>query len=69
MYDLVVVQSSSLEMRKEKTLTRRIKVQKEELEKESKGLATQDFACEPDARSAMEELVAKAATLGFQVQG
>jgi transposase len=69
MYDFVVVQSSSLEMRKEKTLARRIKVQKEELEKESKGLATQDFACEPDARSAMEELVAKAATLGFQVQG
>jgi transposase len=69
MYDFVVVQSSSLEKRKEKTLARRISVQKEELEKEAKALATKDYACEPDACSAMEELVAKAAALGFQVQG
>lgn len=69
MYDFVVVQSSSLEKRKEKTLARRISIQKEELEKEAKALATKDYACEPDACSAMEELVAKAAALGFQVQG
>ncbi|MDH7579134.1 MAG: IS1634 family transposase [Bacillota bacterium] len=69
MYDFVVVQSSSLEERKEKTLARRIKAQKEELEKAARELATRDFACEPDARSAMDELMAKAAALGFQVQG
>ncbi len=69
MYDFVVAQSSSLEKRKEKTLARHISIQKEELEKESKSLATKDYACEPDARSAMEELAAKATALGFQVQG
>lgn len=68
MYDFVVVQSSSLEERKEKTLARRIKAQKEELEKEARKLAARDFACEPDARSAMDELMAKAAALGFQVR-
>lgn len=69
MYDFVVVQSSSLEERKEKTLARRIKVQKEELEKGASNLSKREFACAPDARFAMEELVAKAAALGFQVQG
>jgi transposase len=69
MYDFVVVQSSSLKERKEKTLARRIKTQKEELEKEARELAARDFACEPDARSALDELMAKAAALGFYVEG
>jgi transposase len=68
MYDFVVVQSSSLEKRKEKTLLRRIKLQKEELEKEARKLSQRDFACEPDAKSAMDELMARASAFGFQVQ-
>ncbi len=69
MYDFVVVHSSSLDERKEKTLKRRICVQKEELAKEARDLTARAYACEPDARSAMEEFVAKVATLGFQIQG
>lgn len=69
MYDFVVVQSSALEERKEKTLLRRIKMQKDELEKEARDLAKKDFACEPDAKSAMDDLMAKASVLGFSVQG
>jgi transposase len=69
MYDFVVVQSSTLEERKEKTLLRRIKIQKDELEKEARDLARRNFACEPDAKSAMDDLMAKALALGFGVQG
>jgi transposase len=68
MYDFVVVQSSTLEERKEKTLLRHIKIQKDELEKEAKDLSRRDFACEPDAKSAMDDLMAKAFALGFGVQ-
>lgn len=67
--DRMVVQSSSLDERKEETLKRRIKAQKEELEKEARELAAGGFACEPDARSALEELMAKAAAIGYHVDG
>jgi len=69
MYDFVVIQSSSLEERKEKTLQRRINAQKADLEKEAKELKNKDFACEPDARSAMDELLKKVNALGFQIDG
>lgn len=68
-YDFVVVQSSSLEKQKEKTLERRTKRQKEGLAKEAGDLAAKDFTCESDARSALDELIAKAVVLGFSVQG
>jgi transposase len=68
-YDFVVVQSSSLEKTKAKTLDRRIKRQQEELTKEAKELSAKDFACDADARSALDELTAKVSALGFQVQG
>ncbi len=68
-YDFLVVQSSSLERQKEKTLERRLNRQKAELEKGAKELAAKDFACDADAQSALDELLARAATLGFQVQG
>ena len=46
-YDFVVVQSSSLEKQKAKTLERRINRQKEGLGKEARELAAKGFACEP----------------------
>jgi len=52
-YDFVVVQSSALEASKEKTLKRRIAKQHGELEKLAKELSGQEFACEPDALSAL----------------
>jgi transposase len=68
-YDFLVVQSSSLEKTKEKTLERRINRQKEELAKEAKDLAVRDFACDADAGSALDELMAKAVARGFHAQG
>jgi transposase len=68
-YDFLVVQSSSLEKTKEKTLERRINRQKEELGKEAKDLAVRDFACDADAGSALDELMAKAVARGFHAQG
>jgi transposase len=68
-YDFLVVQSSSLEKTKAKTLERRISRQKESLGKEARELSAKDFACESDAQSALDELMAKVAALGFQVQG
>jgi transposase len=68
-YDFVVVQSSSLERTKAKTLERRIRRQKDGLGKEAKDLAARDFTCESDARSVLDELMNKANALGFDVQG
>jgi hypothetical protein len=61
------VQSSSLEKQKAKTLERRLNRQKEGLGKEARELAAK--ACDADAQSALDELLSRAAALGFQVQG
>jgi transposase len=68
-YDFVVMQSSSLDVRKEKTLKKRIAKQHDELEKMAKELAGQDFACEPDALSALNSLKETAVAKGFTFQG
>jgi transposase len=67
-YDFVVVQSSALEASKEKTLKRRIAKQHEELEKLAKELSGQDFACEPDALAALNNLRAILTKKGFDFQ-
>lgn len=50
-FGFVVVYSSKLEERKEKTLRKRVENKKKELQKESKELFKKDFACEVDARN------------------
>lgn len=68
-YDFVVVYSSVLDAKKEKTLKKRIAKQKEELEKLAKELARQRFACIPDAERALKSLQEKAEAMGFATQG
>ena len=68
-YDFVVVHSSSLEAQKAKTLQKRIGKQKEELTKQSKGLKTKAFACEPDAQAALAVFLQECQQKGFEVQG
>lgn len=68
-YDFVVVYSSVLDAKKEKTLKKRIAKQKEELEKLAKELARQRFACMPDAEAALKSLQEKAEAMGFTTQG
>ncbi|AFV10388.1 hypothetical protein Tph_c01400 [Thermacetogenium phaeum DSM 12270] len=64
----MVVHSSVLEVKKEKTLKKRIAKQKEELEKSAKELARQRFACIPDAERALKSLQEKAEAMGFATQ-
>jgi transposase len=64
-----VVYSSVLDVRKEKTLQKRIAKQKEELEKLAKDLAKQKFACMPDTETALKKFQAKAEEMGFTTQG
>ena len=68
-YDFVVVYSSVLDAKKEKTLKKRIAKQKEELQKLAKDLAKQKFACAPDAETALKKFQAKAEEMGFTIQG
>lgn len=62
-FGFVVVHSSALEQRKEKTLLRGLERTEQELRKKSAELAKQEYACEPDARRAgvkLQEIVEKA---------
>jgi len=68
-YDFVVVRSSSLDGRKEKSLKKRVAKWKKDLEKQARELVTQHFVCEPDALAALEKFQSKAAKMGFEVQG
>jgi transposase len=68
-YDFVVVHSSALEASKEKSLKRRITKQHEELEKQANELSGQEFACEPDALSALNTFKDTVINKGFDFQG
>ncbi len=56
-YRFVVVHSSMLQAKKEKTLERQAVRKKERWEKEANKLSSIEFACEADARREMEQLV------------
>ena len=55
-YRLIVVHSSSLDKRKAKTLEKNLLKQREELEAQLEQLSKVEFACEPDARAALEKV-------------
>ncbi len=55
-YRLIVVHSSSLDKRKAKTLEKNLLKQREELEAPLEQLSKVEFACEPDARAALEKV-------------
>lgn len=56
-YRFVVVHSSSLDKAKEKSIQKDVAKELEQLKKESIRLEKIEFACEPDARSAFEQLM------------
>ncbi|MCL6590257.1 MAG: IS1634 family transposase [Firmicutes bacterium] len=60
-YRFIVVNSSSLDKRKEKTLQRLITDEKERLERAVRELGKRTFACRPDAEMAVKSWVAKEA--------
>jgi transposase len=68
-YDFLVVQSSALEKRKEKTLQKRLAKQRDALSKEATDLFARSFACVPDAEQALGDLKDKASKLGFATEG
>ena len=61
-YRLIVVHSSSLDKRKAKTPEKNLLGQREELEARLEQLSKVEFACEPDARAALERSEARIAT-------
>lgn len=64
-YDFLVVHSSTLQARKEKTLARRFEKLCEGLRKEATALRKRDFACEEDARRSATELIKKVSKKGI----
>lgn len=56
-YRLIVVYSTALDERKEKSLAKKWQKQREELERAAKELAQRPFACEADAQKAIELFV------------
>ncbi len=64
-YDFLVIHSSALEARKEKSLERRFEKLREAARKEGIALRKRDFACEEDARRGGLELLEKAAKQGI----
>jgi len=55
-YRLIVVHSWSLDKRKAKTLAKNLLKQRDELEPQLEQLANVEFACEPDARVALDRV-------------
>ena len=68
-YRLIVVHSSKLDKRKADKLERDLSRQKGELEEKVKKLSVLEFACEPDARAALERLKREGAGLFYSVSG
>ncbi|WP_206811847.1 IS1634 family transposase [Paradesulfitobacterium ferrireducens] len=68
-YRFLVVHSSMLEAGKEKTLTKRISKQKEEWARKAKTLTATAFACEPDARNALQAFALEVAKYGYSFSG
>jgi transposase len=65
-FGFVVIHSSKLEQRKEHSLNKAVERVQRELNKESKELQRQCFACEPDAMRAGEKLSGLAESQGFE---
>lgn len=68
-YRLIVVHSSALDQRKEKSLTKKWTRQKEELEKAARELSQRPFACKADAIKALELFVKEHHHQPFAVNG
>ena len=66
--DFLVVHSSNLEARKEKTLDRGFEKLREAFRKEGAALRKREFACEEDARRGGAELVEKASGKGIAAE-
>ena len=64
-YRFLVVQSSHLEAKKEKTLQKQVDKKKAKYEQEAKKLAKQTFACEADALTALHQLSKRVQEAGF----
>lgn len=68
-YRLIVVHSSALDQRKEKSLVKKWAKQKEELEKAARELAQRPFACEADAVKAVEIFIKEQHHQPFTLRG
>lgn len=58
-YRFIVIKSSHLETRKEKTIAKSIEKERQELEKLAKELLKQELACEADANAALANILEK----------
>ena len=58
-YRFIVVRSSSMDARKEKSIKKAVTKNQEGIEKEAKELFSREFVCEPDARKAAELFIEK----------
>lgn len=68
-YRLIVVHSTSLDKRKANTLEKNLAKQREELEAQLQQLGKAEFACEPDARAALEKIKHDNRTALFEISG
>lgn len=68
-YRFLVVQSSQLEEKKEKTLQKQVDKKRAKCEKEAQKLGKQTFACEADALMMFNELSLKVCAAGFALSG
>ena len=62
-YRFIVVCSSKLDKRKEKTLEKLLKTEQEELSQLKKQLEKESFECEPDAKTRLRAVLAESNTL------
>jgi len=68
-YGFVVVQSSALEAKKEKTILKQVGKKQAELAKQAKALSKQEFACEADAAAALQAFTNKVQKQNFTILG
>lgn len=68
-YRLIVVHSSSLDKRKAKTLEKNLAKQRDELEAQLEQLAKVEFACEPDARAALDRVRDENRNVLYEITG
>jgi transposase len=68
-YRLIVVHSTSLDKRKANTLEKNLLKQRDELEAKLKQVCAVEFACEPDARVALEKIKRENRDLLYEISG
>jgi transposase len=68
-YRLIVVHSTSLDKRKATTLEKNLLKQREELEEQLQQLGKAEFACEPDARAALEKVKKDNRSALYEISG